>query len=458
MLGSVLDANGFRPLLNSGANKLVSEMERINALNVFPVPDGDTGTNMCLTIQGGIESINVVDENHIGNMFKKLAKAMTMSARGNSGVILSQFFKGMADALKDCAVIDKEALIAALLGGSTRAYKVVQNPTEGTMLTVMRVAAEKVKEKENEFDSLDSVLNYYVQEAEIALLNTPELLPVLKEAGVIDSGGAGFLCIFEGILSAIDNSHITNEMIEETLCHCSDVLMNTQIVNNTTEGHQKYAVVAVSCGDGISELFKDMGADVIVFGGQTMNPSSADFIKAFQEIDADNIFVFPNNKNIFLAAQQAAKNYDKANIVIIPSKTISSCYAALSMLDYTSDNLDEIVNNFVEAVNHVISASVTYAIRDTKSNDLVIHKNDYMAIIEDEIKATNTSKVAIVRDLLNAVDDLHNREVVVFIYGADVLESEKEEIRKIMTEEYSFLEFGEIDGQQSIYSYFITIE
>ncbi len=460
MLINVLDANSFRPLLISGAQSLIRDIDRINALNVFPVPDGDTGTNMSMTIQGGVEGIKGLEDDHIGKMFAQLAKSMTMSARGNSGVILSQFFKGMANCLSDKEVMEIHTLIEALNGGVMRAYKVVQNPTEGTMLTVMRVAAEKVKQKEKYFHSIDDVFDCYVKEAESALMKTPDLLPILKEAGVIDSGGAGFVCIFEGILSALkgedsDSLKQADSLDESYSSHNND---ESSYQEETLQEHLKYAVVAVSSGEGISNLFQEMGADVIVFGGQTMNPSSEDFIKAFRKIDAENIFVFPNNKNIILAAQQAADHYHKANVIIVPTKSIPSCYSALSMLDYTSDDLDEIMTNFTDAMDRVVSVSVTYSIRNMKIRDLDIHANDYIAIVDDDIKVCHSNKVEIVKELLKSMENIQEKEVIVFIYGKDVLDNEKQEIRDYILKEYPYLELGEIEGKQDIYSYFIAIE
>ncbi len=454
MFTNVLDAQSFKPLLISGAKYLIRDLERINALNVFPVPDGDTGTNMSLTIQGGVEGIKELSDDHIGKMFVQLARSMTMSARGNSGVILSQFFKGMANFLSDKETMDVHSFIEAIDSGVTRAYKVVQNPTEGTMLTVMRIAKEKIKSKENDFKSLEEAMDYYVKEAEQTLMETPELLPVLKEAGVIDSGGAGFVLIFEGMLSALKGDQSIS-VLDDTPEFESSHEIKT---NSTVKEHLKYAVVTVSSGEGISNLFEEMGADVIVYGGQTMNPSSEDFIKAFEKLDAENIFVFPNNKNIILAAQQAADNYDKANVIIIPTKSIPACYSSLSMLDYTSDDLEEIVSNFTEAMERVVSASVTYSIRDMKVHDLDIHQNDFMAIIDDEIKACSSSKVAVIKELFKNVEHIEEKEVIVFIYGKDMLESEKQAIREFILKEYPYLELGEIDGEQDIYSCFLAIE
>ena len=233
-----LNGETFKPLLVNGAQFLLNDIDRINALNVFPVPDGDTGTNMCLTIEGGVKEITSFSEENIGKMFKRLARSMTMSARGNSGVILSQFFKGMSNYLVDKEEADVHDLIEALLSGVARSYKVVQTPTEGTMLTVMREAAEYVKEHENEYSSIDDVLVNYVKAAQISLDNTPNLLPVLKEAGVVDSGGAGFVLIFEGMLLALNGTILKHEEVSievEGIILCSLEIPAPCAKNNTLQ-------------------------------------------------------------------------------------------------------------------------------------------------------------------------------------------------------------------------------
>ena len=543
----ILDGQTFKTLVTNGCQSLINDIDRINALNVFPVPDGDTGTNMRMTIEGGVKAILAIDTNSIGEMSKKLSRAMTMSARGNSGVILSQFFKGLSLGLEGKDAVNAEELAIAFDCGVKQAYKVVQKPTEGTMLTVMREATEVANKNSATFESIEDFFACFIKEAHASLDRTPELLPVLKEAGVIDSGGAGYNRIIEGMIAALDgNILVEQEKYEQEakasmghfdadsvleFGYCTEFILQLQnakvnietfdisvIVNfletlgdsivafkdedivkvhvhtftpgkvidfcqqfgeyvtfkmenmsvqhselsDTHEDpkreHKKYAVVAVSSGEGISNAFKAMGCDEIVSGGQTMNPSSEDFINAFKKLDAENIIVFPNNGNIIMAARQAAENYDDAKVVVIPTKSIAECYSALTMLDFSSDDLDTIVEEFQSTIDNVTTASVTYSIRDSFIDDVEIKKDDYMAIIGKKIVAANPSKIEVVKQLFTKVEDIRWKEVVTLIYGIDVTEEEKEEVVEYLNAAYPDLEIGELDGKQDIYSFIISIE
>ena len=543
----ILDGQTFKTLVTNGCQSLINDIDRINALNVFPVPDGDTGTNMRMTIEGGVKAILALDTNSIGEMSKKLSRAMTMSARGNSGVILSQFFKGLSLGLEGKDDVNAEELAIAFDCGVKQAYKVVQKPTEGTMLTVMREATEVANKNSSSFETIEDFFACFIKEAHASLDRTPELLPVLKEAGVIDSGGAGYNRIIEGMIAALDgNILIEQERYEQEakasmghfdadsvleFGYCTEFILQLQnskvnvetfdisvIVNfletlgdsivafkdedivkvhvhTFTPGkvidfcqqfgeyvtfkmenmsvqhselsethedpkreHKKFAVVAVSSGEGISNAFKTMGCDEIVSGGQTMNPSSEDFINAFKKLDAENIIVFPNNGNIIMAARQAAENYDDAKVVVIPTKSIAECYSALTMLDFSSDDLDTIVEEFQSTIDNVTAASVTYSIRDSFIDEVEIKKDDYMAIIGKKIVAANPSKIEVVKQLFAKVEDIRWKEVVTLIYGIDVTEEEKEEVVEYLNAAYPDLEIGELDGKQDIYSFIISIE
>lgn len=546
MASKVLDGLTFKTLVTNGCQSLINDIDRINALNVFPVPDGDTGTNMRMTIEGGVKAIVGLNIDSIGNMAKKLARAMTMSARGNSGVILSQFFKGLSIGLEGKDEVNAQELAEAFDSGVKQAYKVVQKPTEGTMLTVMREATEISVANSNTFESIEDFFACFIKEAHASLDRTPELLPVLKEAGVVDSGGAGYNRIIEGMIAALDGDIlVAQEKYEQehknTLGHfdadsvlefgyCTEFILQLQNskvnietfdikvivdfletlgdsivafkdedivkvhvhtftpgkvidfcqqfgeyvtfkmenmsvqhseleeVPATKKEHKKYAVVAVSSGKGISDAFINMGCDEIVSGGQTMNPSSEDFINAFKKLDAEHIIVFPNNGNIIMAARQAAENYDHANVVVIPTKSIAECYSALTMLDFSSDDLDTIVNDFQSTIDNVTAASVTYSIRDSFIDEVDIKKDDYMAIIGKKIVAANPSKIEVVKELFAKVEDIRWKEVVTLIYGLDVSEEEKQAVVEYLNEAYPDLEVGQLDGGQDIYSFIISIE
>lgn len=547
MATKLLDGNTFKTLVANGCQSLINDIERINALNVFPVPDGDTGTNMKMTIDGGVRSIAFDNEPSIGVMSKKLSRAMTMSARGNSGVILSQFFKGLSLGFEDKDTVDAKELVSIFESGVKQAYKVVKKPTEGTMLTVMREATEVCKNNIDSFENIEDFFACFIKEAHASLKRTPDLLPILKEAGVVDSGGAGFNLIIEGMINALDGNILISQQEEEkqnnknTVGHfdadsvleygyCTEFILQLQnskvdiktfdikeivdfletlgdsivafkdndivkvhvhtftpgkvidycqkfgeyitfkmenmsvqhselesIPTEVVKEHLKYAVVAVSNGKGLDKAFKELGCNVIVTGGQTMNPSSEDFIQAFEKLDAENIFVFPNNGNIIMAARQAAENYQKANIIIIPTKSIAQCYSALTMLDYSSDDLDEISNNFTSTIENVTSASITTSIRDCQINDITIKKDDYIAIVDGQMVASSTDKVNIVLDMLSKIENIDEKEVITIIYGKDVTDEEKGKLVKLIKENYQF-EIGEIDGLQDVYHFILSLE
>jgi len=548
MSTKILDGNTFKTLVANGCQSLINDIDRINALNVFPVPDGDTGTNMKMTIEGGVKAIIGDDESSIGKMAKKLSRAMTMSARGNSGVILSQFFKGLSLGLEGKDNVNAAELAQAFVSGVKQAYKVVQKPTEGTMLTVMREASEVCDQNKDSFESIEDFFACFIKEAHASLERTPDLLPVLKEAGVVDSGGAGYNRIIEGMIAALDgNILVAQEEFEKQnnvvshgnfnadsvleFGYCTEFILqlqnskvdvetfdintivtfletignsivafkdedivkvhvhtftpgkvidfcqqfgeyvtfkmeNMSVQHSELEGiptevakvHKKFAVVAVSSGSGISKAFKDMGCDEIVSGGQTMNPSSEDFIAAFDRLDAENIIVFPNNGNIIMAARQAAENYSKANVVVIPTKSIAACYSALTMLDFSSEDLDTIVSDFEMVIENVTAASVTYSIRDSIIGNVEIKKDDYIAIVNGSIVAANKGKIDIVKDLFAKVEDINYKEVVTLIYGKDVTDEEKAAVVAFINETYPDIEVGEVDGMQDVYSFIISIE
>ena len=550
MSTTYLDGSLFKTLVANGCQNLINDIDRINDLNVFPVPDGDTGTNMKMTIEGGVKAIINDNESSISEISKKLARAMTMSARGNSGVILSQFFKGLSNGLDGKAKVDAKELTNAFNEGVKQSYKVVQKPTEGTMLTVMRESTEVALKDGNKFTSIEDFFKCFIKEAHASLNRTPELLPVLKEAGVIDSGGAGYNRIIEGMIKALDGDILkaqeayekenktinTNGFNADSVLefgYCTEFILQLQNskvnvknfdlkiitdfletlgnsivafkdedivkvhVHTFTPGkviefcqqfgeyitfkmenmsvqhssledhnqtikeekvHQKYAVVAVSNGKGIDSIFKEIGCDIIVSGGQTMNPSSNDFIEAFKKLDAEYIIVFPNNSNIIMAARQAAENYSDAKVIVLPTKSIATCYSALTMLDYSSDDINEIISSLQQTIDNVTAGAVTYSIRDSKIDDVVITKGDYMALIDGKIVSSCNDKINIVKKLFENVSNINDKEVATIIYGNDVSDYERDTIISYLKETYPFIEFGAIEGNQDIYSFILAIE
>lgn len=551
MNSTVINGLDLIKMVENGAKNLALDYERINALNVFPVPDGDTGTNMKLTIEGGaIEGKNIKEEN-IEIASKAMARAMVLSARGNSGVILSQFFKGISLGLEGYKYVNVKEFANAMIEGTKRAYSVVSNPTEGTILTVMREAGEQAFNEIDDNTTLDSYLVSYLTEANMSLQRTPELLPVLKKAGVIDSGGAGFILIVEGMLKAIKGEIIDDIYIAEaktnvnttsfnadselTYGYCTEFILQLQnfkvnpkefdiksindflntignsivsfkdddlvkvhvhtfdpgIVLNecrkygefltvkienmnvmhteasdyileekieVVKEHKKYAIVAVANGLGLVKAFKEMGVDEVVSGGQTMNTSTADFIAAFDKIDAENIFVFPNNSNILMAANQAKDSYTKANVYVIPTKTLAQGYSGVSMLNFDSNDVDTIIKEAMDAIANVSTLEVTYSIRDAIIDDIKVNKGDYICIYNGKLISSNKDRFEALKLGLRSISDFDSKQVMTILCGRDVLIEECNELQKFALELNSYIETYPVDGNQDIYSYIIGIE
>ena len=539
-----MNAQTLKGLFVNGHQSLVNGVDKINELNVFPVPDGDTGTNMKMTMDGGVNAVYKSKVKKIGVLARELARGMVFSARGNSGVILSQFFKGLSLGLENKDTATPEDFALAMLCGVEQAYKVVNNPTEGTILTVMREASQAAYEAH--VDTFEEYFKVYLTEANQSLARTPELLPVLKKAGVVDSGGAGFILIIEGMALAVDgkmletidrvDNHLNavdpsgfNADSELEFGYCTEFILQLQNskvdipnfklstitdyletvgnsivafidedivkvhVHTFTPGEvinycQKFGeyvtfkmenmsvqhseitleqedeevefkettVVAVSSGDGISEIFKGLGVDYIVSGGQTMNPSTDDFLAAFDKLNTNNIIVFPNNSNIIMAAKQAAENYQKANVIVIETKTIAQCYSALSLLG--EEDLDTLVSSIKMAISGVTSLEITYAVRDSQIDQFTIKKDDYLGFVNHHLAAVSKTKFDSIKDLFNTLEDMEEKEVVTIFYGEDVTEEEIESIVSYLEETYDWLEVGAVCGGQKVYSYIIAIQ
>lgn len=531
----------FKSLISNGYNLLYNDCERINALNVFPVPDGDTGTNMCKTMEGGVLAINDSKVENLGLLTKEMARGMTFSARGNSGVILSQFFKGLALGLVNYEFVNTKEFASAMQNGVKQAYAVVKKPTEGTILTVMREASEKAFS--SNVESFEEYFEVFLTEANMSLERTPELLPILKKAGVIDSGGAGFIKVFEGMALALDGKLLENVKIKVDATHnvnvngfnansilefgyCTEFILQLQnskvnpktfelkIITDFLEEignsivafkdddivkvhvhtfepgkvisfcqqfgeyvtfkmenmnvghsessfeekeHKEIAIVSVASGDGICDLFTEMGTDVIVSGGQTMNPSIEDFINAFDKISAENIIVFPNNSNIIMAAKQAAANYSKSHVFVIETKSIAECYSALSMYDDTQE-ISEIIEAFNCAIENVITIETTYSIRDTEIDEFKINKGDFISFVNHKLCAVKECREDAVINALSSCREIEEKEVLTIIYGNDVSSEDVANLIDLINEKFDWLEVGSIEGNQEIYSYILSLE
>lgn len=556
---NTLKINGelFKTIVTNGATNLHNHYAEIDALNVFPVPDGDTGTNMSMTMQAGIASIKDANDSSIYEMSKKLSHGMLMGARGNSGVILSQFFRGLYKGLAGYDTVSVKELKLAMHQGVEQAYKAVVKPVEGTILTVCKdatLAAAKAPKKA----TVEDYFEMFLTEAYASLERTPDLLPVLKEANVVDSGAAGFIKIFEGIKLALDgeileekansdapkanvvNRGSFNASSELTYGYCTEFILqlqhskvdiatfdekiiidrlselgnsivcfkdedivkvhvhtktpgvvfnfaqqfgefitikveNMQIQHNESPEVQeqcnceqcvemrqkaerkKFAIVAVATGVGLTSMFKSMGVDYVVSGGQTMNPSSADFVTAFDSLNAENIFVFPNNGNIIMAAEQAAKYYDKANIIVIKTKSLAQGYSALTMFDISSGDIEQIKEDVLGVIENVTTGLVTYSIRDAEIEGVTIRKGDYIGIVDGKMVTSTSSRIETVKDLLNKTD-LSLKEIITIISGYDATNAEVKEIQDYIEENYPDIEVNVVEGNQDVYSYILSIE
>ena len=543
----------FAQMVQNGAANLRNNAQTVNDLNVFPIPDGDTGDNMCRTIEGGA-SVASADENvPVSEVCSKVAEGMLLSARGNSGVILSQFFEGFNLGMKDVETADVKAVAEAFRTGVKQAYSSVITPTEGTILTVMREATDVAAEQITEESTLEDFFKSYIKEMYLSLDRTPELLPVLKEAGVIDSGGAGFSFIIEGMFKALKGEKITSDSVVTTVSaetvmgnfdensemefgYCTEALvqlrsektdvdaftveplieylesiggdsivafktgtkvklhvhtytpdkvmaycltfgefitvkienMSIQHSETTVENRferkevvnnerKKFGVVAVASGDGLKEMFTSLGADAIVDGQQTMNPSSEDFIKAFDDVNADTIIVLPNNSNIVLAAKQAAGLYKDSDVRVVESTTIAEGYAALTMLDLSSEDIDAITDDLNMAIEGVTTGLVTYAVRDTNQDGFEIKTNDWLGFSKKTILSVEKDKVEASTKLLDSIDKT-GKEVIIAIAGKDATAEELQAVHNYASQNYPLMEFYEVDGGQDIYSFIFAVE
>jgi len=548
----ILDGKTLRRMLIGAAETIRSNSDHINELNVFPVPDGDTGTNMMRTIEGGIAEITELnDDATVSDVSYKFAHGSLLGARGNSGVILSQIFAGIEEGLVKCDYATVVDFVNAYRNGVKKAYGSVMNPTEGTILTVFREATEFSAAKMNNDSTIEDFLSVHIEEAKRSLARTKDILPVLKEADVVDSGGAGYVCIASGMYAALtgekefaayefENGAVSNAPVNFDAFtrdsvlefgYCTEFFLRLQsaktdpdsfdikvitdylesiggnsIVSYKTddivkvhvhtndpglvlnkmrefgefltvkienmslqhnegemvEEHEKertsVAVLTVATGEGMCELFKSMGADGIISGGQTNNPSADEFLKAFDLANADDIIVLPNNKNIFLTAKQSAELYEKSRVHIIPTESLMQGFAALSVITPELDSVDMIINDATAAAQNVIGAEITYAVRDAVVGGVEVKKGEYMAISSHEIKATATTAEQALVKLLAGIDEIDDYAVITVFVGADVSIEDRASVTEQIESEYPDHELIVYEGGQEIYSYLVAIE
>ncbi|CDR31278.1 DAK2 domain fusion protein YloV [Acholeplasma oculi] len=552
----------FKKMVTNGAIHLKNNHKEVDHLNVFPVPDGDTGTNMQMTMMAGVKEVTANQSSSIVDVSKILSRGLLMGARGNSGVILSQFFRGVyseISKINNGSVTIKE-FIQALVGGYQMAYRAVMDPVEGTILTVVRESAERVLKEQKNLTSIEDVLKVYLNQAKETLIKTPELLPVLKEAGVVDSGGAGFIKIIEGMLMALEGQILSEQelqsgalrskgdeayvgahnlgeidikfgyctefivelfdwenfdqnTIREPLEQMGDSLvvvtdedllkvhvhtnqpgvaltlaqkfgeiktvkienMRQQHENITGQDHSdhqhehkephskvvkkprsKYGIIAVAQGEGIKQAFIELGVDYIVDGGQTMNPPTEDFIKAIEEVNADNVIILPNNSNIILTAEQASKLSEGSNVSVLRTKTVAQGYTALISFDPTI-TLEENTETMHDVVTNMKSGEVTYAVRDTEMHGVQVKNGDYIGISKSKIIVSSKERLTTVSELLRSLVNEESEIITIFV-GNGVEQEEVDEVIEFVASINEDCEVETIEGKQDVYSYIIAVE
>lgn len=552
----------FRKMILTSSDRLNKNAEFINSLNVFPVPDGDTGTNMSLSFASGSKYVSESTSANVGDLAQALAKGLLMGARGNSGVILSQVFRGFAKSVSNKKELTPQDLAQALQGGVETAYKAVMKPQEGTILTVARKSAEAAKKVAKDGGDIVAVMKDTYEAAEAALKTTPDLLPVLKEVGVVDSGGQGLTFVYQGFYDALSGNVRDDEVhkpspveMDEMVSaehhksaqgklntedikygYCTEIMVRLGAgrlvekkfdydefrgylaeigdsllviaddevvkvhvhtehpgmvlsygqkfgslikvkVDNMRLQHETilekdeeeereeeiseneisgdYGIIAIASGEGVAEIFKNLGATYVLSGGQTMNPSTQDIVDAIAKTKKDKVIILPNNKNIFLAADQAAEVCD-VDAVVVPSKTISQGMAA--MLGFSKDaDLEENKEAMTDELDTVISGQVTIAVRDTTIEGREIKKDDYMGIVDGNIVVTNPDRKEAAIEMVKAMLD-EDSEIVTIIYGEDGNKEEAEAIETAVSELDEDLEIEIHEGNQPVYPYLISVE
>lgn len=538
----LLNGKDFKEMLSSGAANLDNNQAEINALNVFPVPDGDTGTNMSMTFNSGAKEANQCFSNNIGDVAKSLSKGLLMGARGNSGVITSQIFRGFAQSIEGKEEINTKELAEAFENGTRVAYKAIMKPVEGTILTVIREASwyanREVKENPKmDIETYFHRLEYFMEDS---LEHTPDLLPILKEANVVDSGGAGLLKIVQGFIAYIDGTPVTTNAVvvelarnaqsvfeNEEFGYCTEFILRLKEnylkgfdenvlknklakegeslvfvrdedlikvhihtlhpgdalnlaqrygefvkikVENMQEQHSELVkegevkpkekkaigVIAVAAGDGVTNLMYELGVDCVISGGQTMNPSTSDFIEKIKELDhCEKIMIFPNNSNIMLAAKQAKDLVDYKELEVIECKSIQACLSALARFSPESD-FNELVAEFNELCPSIKTASVTYAVKDSSIDGIELKEGDYMAMIGKSIVTNGTDLSEVCRLMLEKFLD-EDSELLTLITGEDADEEITERIVEYV-ENNSDIEVDVIKGDVPVYYYLMGLE
>ena len=556
MAVKTINTQMLQKMFLAGAANLEAKKEFINELNVFPVPDGDTGTNMTLTIMSAAKEVKAIENPDMLSTAKAISSGSLRGARGNSGVILSQLLRGFTKEIRDCEEIDVPVLARACERATATAYKAVMKPKEGTILTVAKGISQKAGELAETTEDLEEFLPAVIRYAEEVLAQTPELLPVLKEAGVVDSGGQGLVEILHGAYDAFTGKEIDYSSIDagegtkmvkpsrqaeadikfgyctefiimtdkpftsknETefkgylesigdsiVCVADDDIVKVHVhtndpglaiqkaltygqlsrmkIDNMREEHQEKLIrdaektaeqqaqaaelkkkeprkpvgfITVSIGNGMNEIFHELGVDYIIEGGQTMNPSTDDMLTAIDQVNADHIFIFPNNKNIILAANQAQSLTKDKDIIVIPTKTVPQGITAI--INYMPEaDVDTNIDAMKEGITHVKTGQVTYAVRDTHIDDKEIHEGDIMGIGDEGILSVSQSVEEAAREMLALMVD-EDSELISLYYGQDVSEEDAEKFAQAVEEQYPDVDVDLHSGGQPIYYYVLSVE
>lgn len=542
-----INGRDFYNMVVNASNRLSEESDFVNSLNVFPVPDGDTGTNMSMTFKAAVKEIENIDSKSIGEVSKILAKGALMGARGNSGVILSQILRGLSKGLEGIDEADAGQVIAAFKQGSDSAYKAVMRPTEGTILSVIRAASEAGMESDK--TDIVELMEEITNAAKVMLDKTPDLLPALKKAKVVDSGGMGLYIILQGMTAALKDdikaevkdvkisaggnvgakstaeadikfgyctefiilgdaskAHDLQNEIEslgdsmivvgyedviKVHIHTNDpgavlskavkigelskikidnmreehrelLLSDEEIEQGSMENEEavsseskKFAFITVAMGDGITKIFKELGADYVIEGGQTMNPSTQDMLECINKVNAEHIFILPNNKNIIMAANQAAEITDK-DVRVIPTKSIQQGVTCLTMFNGDAD-VDSNEEELKEIMESVKSGSVTYAVRDTEMDGLVIKEGNILGLQENKITEVGDDKFEVTEKVIDKMID-EDSELITLFYGKDVSEDEVNEFVSKLEDKYEDLDIQYYEGNQPLYYFLMSVE
>lgn len=546
----------FQEMVQAASTRLGNQAEYVNSLNVFPVPDGDTGTNMGMTIENGAKEVADKPASTVGEVGQILSKGLLMGARGNSGVITSQLFRGFGQAIKDKEELTGQDLAHAFQSGVEVAYKAVMKPVEGTILTVSRGAATAALKKAEETDDAVEVMRAALDGAKRALAKTPEMLPVLKEVGVVDSGGQGLVFIYEGFLAALTGEYIASEDFKATPAvmteminaehhksvaehvatedikygYCTEIMVALKqgptyvkefnyeefqgylsglgdsliLVNDDeiakvhvhtedpglvlqeglkygalkkvkvdnmrnqhdavlekdqavaiSQEEKDFAIVAVCAGDGLADIFKSQGVDYVISGGQTMNPSTEDIVKAIDAVNAKNVIILPNNKNIFMAAQSAAE-VSEVPAAVVETRTVPQGFTSLLAFN-PAQSLEENVEAMTASLSDVVSGSVTLAVRDTSIDGLEIHKDDNLGMVDGKIVVSNPDMTTTLKEIFAKMID-EDSEIITIYVGEEGNKELAEEISEYLESTYEDVEVEIHDGKQPVYPYLMSVE